>query len=458
MKNSLSLFLFSYLLKIPFLNLGYGPEEDSWGHVQNIWEMKEAGHYIMSRLPGHPVYEALLYLLWSFHSPLIYNSISAIAAGLAVVAFYKLAKHYNIAHAYYISAAFMFVPTFFLSGTYTIDYTLGLALSLWAFYAVLKNKVLLAALLLAMATGTRITWILMLFPMLAALNGYRPDKFKFKESLVLLFTFAMFTALAYSIVYNTYGIYFFSTYSLPYPPLAKAIYKGTFGVWGLLGTIALFGLSIFFVIRFKFYLKQLRWRHIVWLMPIVMYSLIYLRLPEKSAFFIPVIPFLLLLIFSLASEKVSKWSAVIMGLSLIFLGINISDPLRGSSAKAHDLKKTISGQEIFLSFERGLYFLELSKRENKIKATDRFQNALRKIEKPTVVICGWWYAMIDITVKDNNLDWPENVKIHYFLSDEEILEYQENGYELLYLPEQEIVNNRKNNSTLTTELGELLAP
>jgi hypothetical protein len=100
----------------------------------------------------------------------------------------------------------------------------------------------------------------------------------------------------------------------------------------------------------------------------------------------------------------------------------------------------------------------LSKRENKIKATDRFQNALRKIDKPTVVICGWWYAMIDITVKDNNLDWPENVKIHYFLSDEEILEYQENGYELLYLPEQEIVNNRKNNSTLTTELGELLAP
>ena len=456
MKTPLLLFIITLLIRVPLLNIGYGPEEDAWGHVQNIYEMKEAGHYIMSRLPGHPVYEGLLYLLFPLHSALVYNLLSAIASGLAVVAFYKLAQHFKIKQAFYAALTFAFVPIFYLTSTYTVDYTLGLAFALWAYYFVIKHKITWSALLLALAVGTRITWFLMLIPILATLNGYRIDQFKIKKTFQFLLIFGVVTASAYFPVYDTYGIAFFNTYKLPYPPLAKAIYKGTIGVWGLIGTAALFLLSLLFLARFKHYLNQLRWRHMIWLIPIFLYSLIYLRLPEKSAFFIPVIPFLLLLIFSLVSKKLIKASALVTFLSLLFFGINISDPLRGATPKPHDFKKTVSGQEVFFSFERGLAFLEKEKRQKKYRVTDRIQRKLRDLEKPTVVICGWWYAMIDVMLKDNDWPWPEHIKLRYYLSDEEILEYRKNGYDLLYLPEQEIINNRTNNSTLTSELGQLL--
>ena len=457
MKQVLALFLITVLSRFALLGPGYGPEEDAWGHVQNIYEMKEAGRYIMSRLPGHPVYEGLLYSLWPIHSALVFNLLSALASGLAVIAFYRLAKHFTIKQPFYASAAFSFVPIFYLTGTYTIDYTLGLALSLWAYYFILKRKLFWSALLLALAVGTRITWILMLMPILAALNGFKFETFEIKKSFKFLLLFGFLSALAYYPVYDAYGIAFFNTYKLPYPPLSKAIYKGTIGVWGLIGFGLVSILFFTFFRRLKHYLSQLKWHHIVWSIPIILYTLIFIRLPEKSAFFVPVIPFLLLFIFSFLKEKWIKWSASIFASSLFFFGINISDPLRGAAPKPYDLKKTIAGQEVFFSFERGLLFLEKDKRENKYRVTDRIQRKLRDREKPTVVICGWWYAMIDVMLKDNNWTWPNHIKLHYYLSDEEILEYRENGYELLYLPEQEIINNRNNNSALTTELGQLFS-
>lgn len=455
MNTTLRLFFIVLATRLILLVPGYGPEEDAWGHVQNIYEMKAAGHYIMSRLPGHPVYEGLLYLLFPIHSPLVYNLLSALFSSFAVVAFYKILEHFNIKSAQYGALTFALVPTFLLSSAYTIDYAVGLAFALWAYYFILKQKSVLAGVLLALAVGTRVTWVLMLIPLLASLNGYRFETFKFKKSFQFLMIFGVCSALAYYPVYDAYGPAFFNTYSLPYPPLAKAIFKGTIGVWGVLGFGAICLAFLIFLKRIKHYLGRLRWRHIIWLIPVFLYTIIYIRLPEKSAFFIPVLPFLLLFIFSLIGAKWIKRSMYIMALSVLFFGVNISDSLRGATPKKSDLRRTVSGQEIFFSVERGPLFLEMNKRQNKQDATLKFGDALRNIEKPTAVICGWWYAMIDITNKDNEWPWPENVKLHYYLSNEEMETYLENGYDLLYLPEQGEINNRKYNSTLATRKGEL---
>ena len=61
--KQLLLFLLVLATRIPFLFYGYGVEEDSWGHVLNAALMNETGVYEISRLPGHPLYEALLVIL-----------------------------------------------------------------------------------------------------------------------------------------------------------------------------------------------------------------------------------------------------------------------------------------------------------------------------------------------------------------------------------------------------------
>jgi len=436
--------LLAVAVKIPFLNLGYGPEEDAWGHVQNIAEMKSAGHYIMSRLPGHPVYEALLYLLWPVHSPLVYNLLSAVASGFAVVAFYKIGQHFNIKKIFWVSLGFMFVPAFFLSGTYTIDYSVGLALVLWSYWFLIRQKLWVSALLLALAVGTRITWVLMLLPWLLQLNGTNISEFKIKKTIQYLAVFGLVAVAAFIPVYNQYGIAFFNTYALPYPPLAKAIYKGTLGVWGALGVVVLSVLALAFIRHFKNLKTQFTTLHFVWLLPIFMYALLYLKLPEKSAFLIPVIPFLFFFVFSLLKEKWIKPTAISFVVSLFLFGINISDELRGSTPKNHDPKIVVSGQEIFFSFERGLFFLELDKRKNKIKSTEKFIAELQALgNKKTVVICGWWYAMIETSATAEK-KLPQNIVLKYYLSQEEIRHYTKNGFELFYLPEQFEINERRN--------------
>jgi len=445
-KPALLLFFIPLLAKIPFLGVGYGSEEDAWGHVQNILEMKEAGHYIMSRLPGHPVYEALLFLLWPIHNPWVYNGLSAVASSLAILALYKIAKHFQIKNAFWISLIFAFVPVLFLSGTYTIDYSLGLAFCLWSFWFLLKNKILASAVLLALAVGTRLTWALMFLPWLLQINNINGSG---KDYLKFTSVFGVFLLLFYIPVFHQYGFSFFSTYALPYPPISKAIYKGSIGVWGLTG---FFAVCVLILGSIKNRPSKTQW---VWLLPILLYSILYIRLPEKSAFFIPVIPFLLLLVFSF-QNSFNKYLLGALFLSGFILGINLTDPLRGATPKSYDLKKIISGQEVFLSVERGLFALEWEKRKNKIRSTEKFISILQNLKnKKSVVICGWWYAMIETSATAEK-EIPKNIVLKYYLSDEEMRHYTKNGFELFYLPEQNEINDRKNNSNYTTENAQLL--
>ena len=64
-KTEIVLFLIPFIARWPLLSIGFGVEEDAWGHVLNGMEMAESGSYIISRLPGHPLMEALSFVLWS---------------------------------------------------------------------------------------------------------------------------------------------------------------------------------------------------------------------------------------------------------------------------------------------------------------------------------------------------------------------------------------------------------
>ena len=48
------MFLIPFIARWPLLSIGFGVEEDAWGHVLNGMEMAESGGYIISRLLSHP--------------------------------------------------------------------------------------------------------------------------------------------------------------------------------------------------------------------------------------------------------------------------------------------------------------------------------------------------------------------------------------------------------------------
>src|SRR5207253_382988 len=103
-------------------------------------------------------------------------------------------------------------------------------------------------------------------------------------------------------VIKTYGLSFL-TFSdqFPYPNLPKIFYKATIGVFGTVGIITIIGF------KFKTLLKKFSSKEKI--IPaelpkniftasftvIIIYIISYLRLPQKSAYLIPIIPFVILL-------------------------------------------------------------------------------------------------------------------------------------------------------------------
>ena len=71
-KTEIVLFLTPFIARWPLLSIGFGVEEDAWGHVLNGMEMAESGGYIISRLPSHPLMEALSFVLWKTIGPMAF--------------------------------------------------------------------------------------------------------------------------------------------------------------------------------------------------------------------------------------------------------------------------------------------------------------------------------------------------------------------------------------------------
>jgi Gpi18-like mannosyltransferase len=152
------------LMLIPFLQVGYGVEEDSWGLVMNAFEMQHSGIYHASRLPGHPIHEYILWLLFPA-TPFKYNVVSAVFAAGSLFIAAHLFRKLKIQQPLLAAITLACTPVVMISGTYTIDYSMSLFFILSAWYFIATKNTMLSAVMLALAVGTRITNMYMIVPL-----------------------------------------------------------------------------------------------------------------------------------------------------------------------------------------------------------------------------------------------------------------------------------------------------
>jgi hypothetical protein len=324
-----------YLLLLTFfLHEGYGVEEDSWGLVMSTFEMHQTHGYVASRLPGHPTHEYLLALLFP-PSPFAYNFVSAIFGSLALYFSILFFKNIKTQFPILTGLTLAFTPVVFIAGTYTIDYSMSLLFIILSWYLLTSNFTLLAGVALALATGTRITNLYMIAPMFLYIYA---NKGKLKDYIWLSVSSSTLSILLFLPVIYTYGIHFFD-YSdqFPYPNLPKLLYKSTFGVFGLIGLMA------FLLLVFKFRKPALTNIHYA-LVAIALCIVAYLRLPQKSAYLIPMIPFILIIASNVLHFKWYKWFCGLMIFSGWTFGVALVDQTRGSISYTENNFK-IKGQE-----------------------------------------------------------------------------------------------------------------
>jgi hypothetical protein len=441
----ITLFLIVLISRIPFLSAGYGVEEDSWGIALAAFHTKLSGIYEPSRLPGHPVQELIYSVLWGA-GPVVFNGLCALFSAIGVVVFALILKQLNFKHFFIASLAFAFVPVYFISSTYTIDFVWTETFVLIALYYLLKNKFISCGIFLGLAIGCRITSGAMLLPFMIICWQNNDLKQNAIHLIKMIVPITLITILVFMPIMAQFGFSFFMFYDqFPYPPISKVLYKITIGVVGFIGVIAIGAAIVAIVFNKKkqnigaaFENKLDKKIILASFVIIVLYTISYFRLPQKSGYMIPVIPFMILLLGYYLNSKNFKLLCVAFILSPFLCSINLTDTLRGATHSNYSVITNVAGQELFFDPLSGPLFSDYSKRKQKMKYTEMLIEKTNDIKSKTVIIAGWWYneAMVEmISHSKNNF-----VTFESYINSLDLNKYKTEGYAIVYLPEQKTYN------------------
>lgn len=448
-------FLLIFLSRLPFIYPGYGAEEDAWGLAVNAYKMESTGMYEVSRLPGHPVQE-YIYSWIPVKAAEVFNVLTAVCSTAGLFFFFMILKRLAVKSALLLTVILAFIPVFYINSANAMDYTWALSFAFAGWYFVLIKKYFVAGFFVALAIGCRITsgaFVLPLLYSIFSMTSDSKDQIK-KNALLFLLSVFVFSILVFIPVFKNYGIRFFGYVNqFGYPPLIKTMFKSTFGVFGFAGflfTCYLVVISIFNMKKPQALDKPLL---VFCLCGFFIFLLAYIAEPHKSAYLIPLLPFLLIFLSRAVSKKLLKIYLIILFINCFTTGINLADENRSSSPSAVSITKKISGQLVSFDVLKGPVIDDHQKRIKRIEYANRIVKQLLTIKKPSMVICGYWLNTILIEQKKYP---PHSAELVYYAGKETLELKKKNGTVIYYLPGQEIWNDRSYGSSFTTKYASLL--
>ncbi len=152
---------------LPIFWLGYGTDIDV-GQVLLAGDRIRNGDYAPSRNPGVPVVETIVGLLDPVGGHLLVNVATVGALAFAVVGIARLVRAWGHDNGDLVALAFLASPVTLIAGTSTGDFVWTLAFFVWAALAHLRGRTVPAAVLFALAIGSRSTTLLLVAAFLVA--------------------------------------------------------------------------------------------------------------------------------------------------------------------------------------------------------------------------------------------------------------------------------------------------
>ena len=447
-KITFSPLLFTLLIaltRIPFLFFGYGSEEDAWALPLVAERIANSGVYEVSRLPGHPFQEIIYTLIWNA-GPVVYNLITLIVSSFGIYFFIRILQFLKLEWKW-ATLCLAFTPVFYINCTNNMDYVWACSFIILSLYYLLNNRLLLTGLFLAIAIGCRITSGAAIFPMLVYLAASNQKQFLKNAFQICLYT-GIFCFIIFIPVLNEYGLAFFTYYEhFPIPSFAKNFYKGSIGAFGITGYLAAF---IFIIYLLKKLIRQPELLKspliLLTLSGIIIFKIAFISLPLKSAFIIPILPYLFLMTAMLCNDYIQKTGVFLLIIACFFFGINLSDPLRGSKESALSYTYNVSNQKVVIDVFSGIFTADITKRINRTEFSKSIIEKASLIKRPTYIIAGWYLSDILVLQKgrENKL-----VEYSYYTDQQKLDSLKSNGINLFYLPQQNELNDLRFKNTFT---------
>jgi hypothetical protein len=111
----------------------------------------------------------------------------------------------------------------------------------------------------------------------------------------------------------------------------------------------------------------------------------------------------------------------------------------------------MAGQEIFIDPLTGPVFSDYTKRLNKIAFTEEVFQKINIEQKKIVLICGWWYN--ELQVRNWNCEQNHRVELVFYIDKAAMEKYISEGYEIYYLPEQNLYNDQYSQMNYTDSVA-----
>jgi len=317
--------------RLPWLSdVSLGHDRDAWSTGLVAENMANTLTYEASRLPGYPFVE----IVSSFFagSPIwVFNLLTAIMSAVAATFFYLLLRQLQVRYPLLLTFAFAFSVTVFIESLELMDYMWALAFVIASFFYCVRQQYFLCGIFLGLAIACRITSGALLLPL--AMLSY--ENFKANKQIFIYFSagVALPVILFFFPVFYTYGLSFFDYYGdnnhLTLKLVLQTLTVKLWGYPGALGLVIAFGYGLVF--RKKAYNKKIIQ---VCLAVIVIYILAFLKLPHETAYLLPAVPFVLILLDQLVTNNKILWTAcILIGISSF---VNITP--RGIFSPVHDDK------------------------------------------------------------------------------------------------------------------------
>lgn len=410
-----------FLSRTPFIFAGYGYHDDAWRVINAAREMAQSGHYVMSRPPGHPIQEFVYSLTWQY-GPIVVNGLTAVFSALGILFFALILRKTGSRQYLPGSLALAFIPVVYINSTVSLDFIWMLAFILASFYFLLIRKHALSSVLLAFAIGCRITSILMLAPFLFFL--FRKEARNSRIGKMVLHT-AITGALSFCFyipVYMAEGISFLNVY-ISYPSIFNILREFSLGVWGTLGVFAVIAGITSIIINLKKHTVMMNNSDIrenatiilTCLITVLVFLIMYIKLPHRAEYFIPAVPFVILLFSFLLSRRAFIIICILM----------IASPLVLSYDKKQIQPYGMIFDDHFKRVERSMFIEKL------FLAVDEIPS------DKIIVVSGWFLPEIKTRQFEKRGKISESGKdiVFIYLLDSKMLEsFQEQKYDIFYIP------------------------
>lgn len=452
----LAVLIIIFLARLPFLSAGYGVDNDAWRFASIARNISITGtYYWYSRAPGHPVQEYVCSLFWE-KGPVGLNGSTAVMSVIASLFFILILKKLSFKNVYLPALAFAFTPVIYINSVNSMDNLWNLAFILASLYFVMRGSPLPAGIMLGIANGCRLTSVILAVPFLILLYYYNKSD-KPKKILVKLLTFAVTAGIVTFISYIPgllrFGSGLFTDVAWAYPGIFFIAFRLFIATWGLIGFAAIITACIIELARRikarnnASSQKKSNWYFDVSLLiATILYLAVFIMMPHKPSYLVPLIPMLLILLRRFLRQKLYNFVCITLITSPFLFGVYRTELDIKPETSDYAIKFNISGSEIFFDPIKGPILTEHSKRLNQLEFKDKILAAGRLLPRKSVVVIGEAYPFIIVTlpakvVDDKVIDYIQGDVIYeYALDSTQLNYYSDNGYDIYYLPGEEVVS------------------